>query len=104
MDCFNPKVIQASAGSIVRVRCHYLDDLPKSLVSLNKPIFGTSTNGDSIYSTKLLDKASYVFGSEARGISESILSQLNGELSVPAFRIDESKPESLNVATTTAIF
>ena len=104
VDCFNPKVIQASAGSIVRVRCHYLNDLPKSLVSLNKPIFGTSTNGDSIYSTKLLDKASYVFGSEARGISESILSQLNGELSVPEFRIDESKPESLNVATTTAIF
>ena len=104
MDCFNPKVIQASAGSIVRVRCHYLNDLPKSLVSLNKPIFGTSTNGDSIYSTKLLDKASYVFGSEAHGISESILSQLNGELSVPEFRIDESKPESLNVATTTAIF
>ena len=104
VDCFNPKVIQASAGSIVRVRCHYLDDLPKSLVSLNKPIFGTSTNGNSIYSTKLLDKASYVFGSEAHGISESISSQLNGELSVPEFRIDESKPESLNVATTTAIF
>ena len=104
VDCFNPKVIQASAGSIVRVRCHYFNDLGKSLESLNKPIFGTTTNGDSIYSTKLSDKASYVFGSEAHGISESILSQLNGELSVPEFRIDESKPESLNVATTTAIF
>ena len=104
VDCFNPKVIQASAGSIVRVRCHYFNDLGKSLESLNKPIFGTSTNGNSIYSTKLLDKASYVFGSEAHGISESMLSQLNGELSVPEFRIDESKPESLNVATATAIF
>jgi TrmH family RNA methyltransferase len=104
VDCYNPKVIQASAGSIVRVTCHYFNDLGKSLESLNKPIFGTTTNGDSIYSTKLSDKAFYVFGSEAHGISESILSQLNGELSVPEFRVDDSKPESLNVATTTAIF
>ena len=104
MDCFNPKVIQASAGSIVRVRCHYFNDLTKSLVSLNKPIFGTSASGDSIYSTKLLDKASYVFGSEANGLSESLSSQLNSEFSIPEFRQDESKPESLNVATTAAIF
>jgi len=104
VDCFNPKVIQASAGSIVRVRCHYFNDLSKSLESLNKPIFGTSTNGDSIYSTKLLDKASYVFGSEAHGISESISSQLYGELSIPEFRDQNDKPESLNVATATAIF
>jgi len=104
VDCFNPKVIQASAGSIVRVRCHYFNDLGKSLDSLNKPIFGTTTNGESIYSTKLLDKASYVFGSEAHGLSESLLSQLNGELSIPKLRLDGIKPESLNVATATAIF
>ena len=78
--------------------------MTKSLVSLNKPIFGTSASGDSIYSTKLLDKASYVFGSEANGLSESVSSQLNGELSIPEFRLYESKPESLNVATTAAIF
>jgi len=104
VDCFNPKVIQASAGSIVRINCHYVKDLVKSLVLLNKPIFGTSTNGDSIYSTKLLDKASYVFGSEAHGISESLLYQLNGEISIPQFRDTNIKPESLNVATATAIF
>jgi tRNA G18 (ribose-2'-O)-methylase SpoU len=45
-----------------------------------------------------------VFGSEAHGLSESLLSQLNGEFSIPEFRLNESKPESLNVATTTAIF
>ena len=104
VDCFNPKVIQASAGSIVRVNCHYVKDLVKSLALLNKPIFGTSTKGDSIYSNKLLDKASYVFGSEAHGISKSFLNQLNGEISIPQFRTNNSKPESLNVATATAIF
>lgn len=104
VDCFNPKVIQASAGSIVRVNCHYVKDLVKSLALLNKPIFGTSTKGGSIYSNKLLDKASYVFGSEAHGISKSFLNQLNGEISIPQFRTNNSKPESLNVATATAIF
>ncbi len=104
VDCFNPKVIQASAGSIVRVKCHYFNDLGKSLVELNKPIYGTTTKGNSIYKTKLSNNASYVFGSEAHGISDSLLSKLNGEISIPQFRDGNSKPESLNVATTTAIF
>ena len=73
-------------------------------MALNKPIFGTTTKGDSIYSTRLMEKASYVFGSEASGISESLSSQLSRELSIPKFRLDENKPESLNVATTTAVF
>lgn len=104
VDCYSPKVIQASAGSIVRVKCHYVKDLSKSLVALNKPIFGTTSKGDSLYSTKLSNRASYVFGSEAHGISDSLLSILNGKISIPAFRIGNSKPESLNVASATAIF
>ena len=72
VDCFNSKVIQASAGSIVRVTCHYLDDFPKQLISLNKPVYSTNTNGQSIYSKELVKRATYVFGSEAHGISSSI--------------------------------
>ena len=104
VDCYNSKVIQASAGSIVRVKCHYFNDLGKFLDSLNKPIFGTTTKGDSIYSSKLLDKATYVFGNEAHGISKSLSSHLNGELSIPSFNEGVNIPESLNVAVSTAIF
>ena len=104
VDCYNSKVIQASAGSIVRVKCHYFNDLAKFLVSLNKPIFGTTTKGDSIYSSKLLDKATYVFGNEAHGISKSLSSHLNGELSIPSFNEGVNIPESLNVAVSAAIF
>ena len=104
VDCYNSKVIQASAGSIVRVKCHYFNDLGKFLDSLNKPIFGTTTKGDSIYSSKLLDKATYVFGNEAHGISKSLSSHLNGELSIPSFNEGVNIPESLNVAASTAIF
>jgi len=104
VDCYNSKVIQASAGSIVRVKCHYFNDLGKFLDSLNKPLFGTTTKGDSIYSSKLLDKATYVFGNEAHGISKSLSSHLNGELSIPSFNNGLNIPESLNVAVSTAIF
>ena len=104
VDCYNSKVIQASAGSIVRVKCHYFNDLGKFLDSLDKPIFGTTTKGDSIYSSKLLDKATYVFGNEAHGISKSLSSHLNGELSIPSFNEGVNTPESLNVAVSAAIF
>ena len=104
VDCFNPKVIQASAGSIVRVRCHYFKDLAESLQLLEKPIIGATMKGESVYSTKLIEKASYVFGSEAHGISKYLITKLNDQISIPQFSSDLIKPESLNVASATAIF
>ena len=104
VDCFNPKTIQASMGSIVRVRCHYVENLGATLSTFQKPIYGASAKGDSIYATSLPDKASFVFGSESHGISNSVTGYLEGELSIPEFRKGSSKAESLNVATANAIF
>ena len=104
VDCFNSKVIQASMGSIVRVRCHYVEDLGVELKELKKPIYGTSVKGDSIYSTQLPKKASYVFGSESHGISQSLSNLLSGEFSIPQLRDGKNKAESLNVANASAIF
>ena len=104
VDCFNPKAIQASMGSIVRVCCHYVDDLGATLTKLKKPIYGASVKGDSIYKAQLSEKASYVFGSESQGISFSVLDHLKGELSIPQFRGEVSRAESLNVASASAIF
>ena len=104
VDCYNPKVIQASMGSIARVRCHYVKDLGASLTALKKPIYGATTKGDSIYTAQLSKEASYVFGSESHGISESLLKHLNGQLSIPQFREGGDSAESLNVANASAIF
>ena len=104
VDCYNPKVIQASMGSIARVRCHYIKDLGASLTALKKPVYGATTQGDSIYTAKLPKEASYVFGSESHGISESLLKHLNGQLSIPQFREGGNSAESLNVANASAIF
>ena len=104
VDCYNPKVIQASMGSIARVRCHYIKDLGASLTALKKPVYAATTQGDSIYTAKLPKEASYVFGSESHGISESLLSHLTGQLSIPQFREGGNSAESLNVANASAIF
>ena len=104
VDCFNSKVIQASMGSITRVRCHYVEDLGLTLNEFQKPIYGASVKGNSIFSRELPKKASYVFGSESHGISKSLSNQLTGELSIPNLREGINKAESLNVANSTAIF
>ena len=104
VDCFNAKVIQASMGSIARVKCHYVTNLGEVLTKMQKPIYGATIGGDSIYSTKLPNKASYVFGSESHGISKPLFNYLKAEFSIPSFKDGDNRAESLNVANATAIF
>ena len=104
VDCFNPKVIQASMGSIARVQCHYVHNLGTTLKVLNKPLYAASAQGKSIYQSALPQKASYVFGSESHGISEALLEEVEGVFAIPIFKSEEDRPESLNIATATAIF
>ncbi len=102
VDCYNTKVIQASMGSMVRVHCHYVRDLGTTLVALNKPMYGAAAREESIYKTKLPEKASFVFGSESHGISGEVSAQLSNLISIPNFR-NGNQAESLNVATAAAI-
>ena len=104
VDCFNPKAIQASMGSIVRVHCQYVSDLAQTLKDLNKPIYGATARGNSLYDATLPKKASFVFGSESHGISEKLTAHLDEELAIPNFKLGENSAESLNVATAGAIF
>lgn len=104
VDCFNPKAIQASMGSIVRVHCQYVSDLAQTLKDLNKPIYGATARGNSLYDATLPKKASFVFGSESHGISDKLTAHLDEELAIPHFKLGEHRAESLNVATAGAIF
>ena len=103
VDCFNSKTVHASMGSLVRVTCHYLENLSEYLKSLEKPVFGADYRGKSIYSVRLPEFGSYIFGSESHGISQEINNLLDYKLSIPNYRQTKGA-ESLNVATATAIF
>ena len=102
VDCFNPKVVQATMGSITRVNVTYLD-LKEFLKQADVPSYGTFMDGTSVYSTTLSDKGILVLGNEANGISKEIESLISEKLSIPRFG-NLQATESLNVATATAIF
>lgn len=102
VDCYNPKVIQASMGSIIRVNITYLN--LESFITSNqdKPIFGTFMDGDNIYEEEVSRSGIIVMGNEANGISKSISKLVNKQLAIPRFG-DLKTTESLNVASATAI-
>ena len=126
VDCYNPKVVQATMGAIFRVRVHYCD-LPLQLMkdcaaaggisgrehfsasgtkyqsSGAIPVYGTFLEGDNIYQTELTKGGIIVMGSEANGISPAVAATVTRKLHIPTFPPDAHTSESLNVAVATAI-
>ncbi|WP_417358877.1 TrmH family RNA methyltransferase [Galbibacter sp.] len=100
VDCYNPKVVQATMGSLARVQINYVD-LENYLGSTDKPIYGAIMEGGNVYDSTLAKDAILVMGNESNGISSSILKKVTNTLSIPRF--GSRQTESLNVATATAI-
>lgn len=101
VDIYNPKVVQATMGSITRVNVNYVD-LESFIGQTKLPVFGTFMDGDNIYKTNLPNEGIIVMGNEANGISPAIEKLATNRLSIPRFGTLQ-KTESLNVATATAI-
>ena len=102
VDCYNPKVVQSSMGSLARVQINYLD-LAQYLKNEKRTIYGTFMEGQSLFQTSFEEDGILVMGNEANGISEEVHHLVNKELSIPQFGTQQ-KTESLNVAMATAIF
>ena len=100
VECFNPKVVQASMGSHTRVNITYMD-LEKAL-PLAPNCMGTFMDGMSIYEQNLPDEGLLVLGNEANGISQEIEALVDTRLSIPRFG-NLKQTESLNVANAAAI-
>ena len=100
VDCYNPKVVQASMGSHTRVNITYVD-LKKTLSTVSN-CMGTFMDGISIYNQTLPKTGVIVLGNEANGISENIESLIDLRLSIPRFG-KLKQTESLNVANAAAI-
>lgn len=101
VDVYNPKVVQATMGSISRVNVVY-GDLSTFLSKTKLPIFGTFMDGKNIYKELLTSEGIIVMGNEANGISKSIEKLVNHRIAIPRFG-DLQATESLNVATATAV-
>ena len=132
-DCYNPKVVQATMGALVRVRIHYTD-LPEWLTGIRSaprpPKGGVASSGVRIYGTLLDGKDMYevlqsegrsyskavlqqsgptaqrsiiVMGNEGNGISEEVRKLITHPIRIPSYPKDAETTESLNVAIATAI-
>lgn len=104
-DLFNPKVIQASMGSFCRVEVYYtLFDLVAQFANnFEIPIIGAFLDGNNIYQEKLPSKALLVMGNEGNGIGAEIEKIIEQKIKIPAFNINPTSAESLNVSVATAI-
>lgn len=101
VDIYNPKVVQATMGSLARVEVLYTN-LPNYLKATDVAIFGTFMDGENIYKQNLPAKGIIVMGNEANGISAEIESLVTQKISIPRFG-SLQQTESLNVATATAV-
>ena len=101
VDCYNPKVVQASMGSLTRVKVVYTD-LQDYLQNTKRSIFVSLMDGDNIYKTTLPKEAIIIMGNEANGISNNLINLATDKISIPRFG-NLHQTESLNVATATAI-
>src|SRR5206468_7018208 len=98
-DIFNPKVVQATMGSIARVQVLY-EDLDQ-FISENDlpPLYVTALNGRSIMEMERLNEGVILIGNESKGVSHHLLKHAHQVITIPK----KGKAESLNAAIATGI-
>ena len=104
-DAFNPKVIQATMGAIIRVRVHYtnLQQWLAEQKGKGVSVYGTFLDGENIYHTEKSRCGVIVMGNEGQGISPECEKSVTHRLYIPPYPADRCGSESLNVAIATAI-
>lgn len=102
VETFNPKTVQASMGSVFRVRVSRCDiaALCAEFSSAGRRVYGTVLDGENIYSAQLAADGLVVMGNESNGISAEVARRLDSRLRIPSFG---GGAESLNVAVATAV-
>jgi len=98
-DVYNPKVVQASMGSISRVRVEYTDIFSLLESSKEVQIYAAVLNGRDITKMEKINEGIIVIGNESKGISEEILKLANVQVTIPG----KGKAESLNAAVAAGI-
>lgn len=99
VDVYNPKVVQATMGSLARINIYYTD-LEVFLTKIQLPVFGAMLDGSNIYATDFGSEGLIVMGNEGNGVRPEIKKLIRHAVTIPRL----GKAESLNVGVATAIF
>lgn len=102
-DAFMGKTLRASAGSIFNIEIVYAETRTLLRWAMSKGIkliISSLEAGQSIYDADLTTPLAFVFGNEARGVSERLRESASLALRIPIY----GKAESLNVGVASGIF
>lgn len=103
VELFNPKVVRATVGSIFHIPIVAEVDMPSVLQKLRTKGFHIYTTviegGVDVTKVSWREKAVFVFGNEARGISADIVQLADTKIRIPRI----GKAESLNVGIACGI-
>jgi TrmH family RNA methyltransferase len=97
-SCYNPKVVQSTMGSILRVEV-IIANLAELIQSSKMPIYGAVLEGKSIQITDLAKEGLLLIGNESKGIRSPLLSMITHPITIPKY----GAAESLNAAVATGI-
>jgi RNA methyltransferase, TrmH family len=98
VEVFNPKVVQATMGSIARVKLYYTD-LRTMLSTSGMNIYASVTDGVSIWDLQPGDGI-YVVGNESTGIRPEVLGHASHRITIPRGSVGA---ESLNASVAAGI-
>ncbi len=100
VDCYSPKVVQASMGSLSNTNIHYTN-LKDFLTHYPYAIYGTFMKGKNALKENYPKKMALIIGNEGNGISTEIENKVTEKISIP--KHPEASAESLNAAIANAI-
>jgi RNA methyltransferase, TrmH family len=99
VDCYNPKVIQSTMGSIFRMNIIY-QNLYSFLTKWPAvPVLISSLDGKPLDEVRKQDHAFLVVGNESRGVSDEIINKATVKIRIEG----HGSSESLNAAVATGI-
>jgi len=103
VDCYNPKVVQATMGSLCNVNIHYVDlnSFLQNCKTQHFKIYGTIMNGSDLKKVKIEKGSVLLFGNEANGVTENNIKLMDEGITIKKHL--NTFAESLNVATSVAI-
>lgn len=103
-DIYNPKVLRASMGSMLRMNITQTDSLPrliKELKSKGLPVYATSPSSSAVPVTEIdfSNGGACVIGNEANGVSCGIMELCDKQITIKM----QGRAESLNASAAAAI-
>lgn len=106
IDVFNPKVVRSTTGSLFHLPVsivEHLDDALSLAKQAGMQVIAADVSGDDLTGARaegiLSQPTAWLFGNEARGLTEEDLALTDRALRVPIF----GEAESLNLATAASV-